>query len=216
MGSVTIDVYLRESDCDLRDLTYHARVSMNSARIRVSTRSVDPADADDFWRSATRPFFVTDRIDPDTSLEGSITALSIGTSLIGQTTFNAQKYTRNNRLIAESGLDDEYMVQVVLDGQLSGNADGVDFVARPGDVTFFDLGRTWTADAEAESTGRTITLLAPRSLVEAESKGRSLHGTVLRGVPAVVLAQCMQSVVLALPHLDPGAATGYEDVVASS
>ena len=178
MGSVTIDVYLRESDCDLRDLTYHARVSMNSARIRVSTRSVDPADADDFWRSATRPFFVTDRIDPDTSLEGSITALSIGTSLIGQTTFNAQKYTRNNRLIAESGLDDEYMVQVVLDGQLSGNADGVDFVARQGDVTFFDLGRTWTADAEAESTGRTITLLAPRSLVEAESKGRSLHGTV--------------------------------------
>ncbi|MFJ7724103.1 helix-turn-helix domain-containing protein, partial [Rhodococcus erythropolis] len=83
------------------------------------------------------------------------------------------------------------------------------------DVTFFDLGRTWTADAEAESTGRTITLLAPRSLVEAESKGRSLHGTVLRGVPAVVLAQCMQSVVLALPHLDPDAAAGYEDVVAS-
>ena len=215
MGSVTIGVYLRESDCDLRDLTYHARVSMNSARIRVSTRSVDPADADDFWRSATRPFFVTDRIDPDTSLEGSITALSIGTSLIGQTTFNTQKYTRNNRLIAESGLDDEYMVQVVLDGQLSGNADGVDFVARQGDVTFFDLGRTWTADAEAESTGRTITLLAPRSLVEAESKGRSLHGTVLRGVPAVLLAQCMQSVVLALPHLDPDAAAGYEDVVAS-
>ena len=79
------------SDCDLRDLTYHARVSMNSARIRVSTRSVDPADADDFWRSATRPFFVTDRIDPDTSLEGSITALSIGTSLIGQTTFNTHE-----------------------------------------------------------------------------------------------------------------------------
>ena len=122
MGSVTIDDYLRKSDCDLRDLTYYARVSMNSARIRVSTRSVDPEEADDFWRSATRPFFVTDRIDPDTPLEGSISALPIGSSLIGRTTFNAQKYTRNNRLIAESGLDDQYMVQVVLDGQLSGNA----------------------------------------------------------------------------------------------
>ncbi|WP_251011758.1 helix-turn-helix domain-containing protein [Rhodococcus erythropolis] len=188
---------------------------MNSARIRVSTRSVDPADADDFWRGATRPFFVTDPVGSDTPLQGSISALPIGTSLIGETTFNTQKYTRNNRLITESGLDDQYIVQVVVDGQLSGDADGVNFVARPGDVTFFDLGRTWTADAEAESTGRTITLLAPRSLVEAESKGRSLHGTVLSGVPAVVLAQCMQSVVLALPHLDPDAASGYEDVVAS-
>ncbi|MCD2105762.1 AraC family transcriptional regulator [Rhodococcus erythropolis] len=188
---------------------------MNSARIRVSTRSVDPEDADDFWRGATRPFFVTEPVGADTLLEGSISALPIGTSLIGETTFNAQKYTRNKIVIAESGLDDQYMIQVVLDGQVSGDAEGVDFVARPGDVTFLDLGRTWTADAEAEVTGRTITLLAPRSLVEAESKGRSLHGTVLRGVPAFVLAQCMQSVVLALPHLDPDAAAGYEDVVAS-
>ncbi|MDV6276809.1 AraC family transcriptional regulator [Rhodococcus erythropolis] len=186
---------------------------MNSARIRVSTRSVAPADADDFWRGATRPFFVTEPVGADTPLEGSISALPIGTSLIGETTFNAQKYTRNKIVVAESGLDDQYMIQVVLDGQVSGDAEGVDFVARPGDVTFFDLGRTWTAEAEA--TGRTITLLAPRSLVEAESKGRSLHGTVLRGVPAFVLAQCMQSVVLALPHLDPDAAAGYEDVVAS-
>ncbi|MFC8931510.1 helix-turn-helix domain-containing protein [Rhodococcus sp. NPDC057135] len=188
---------------------------MNSARIRVSTRSVAPADADDFWRGATRPFFVTEPVGADTPLEGSISALPIGTSLIGKTTFNAQKYTRNKIVIAESGLDDQYMIQVVLDGQVSGDAEGLDFVAHPGDVTFLDLGRTWTADAEAEVTGRTITLLAPRSLVEAESKGRSLHGTVLRGVPAFVLAQCMQSVVLALPHLDPDAAAGYEDVVAS-
>ncbi|MFD9680050.1 helix-turn-helix domain-containing protein [Rhodococcus sp. NPDC059969] len=190
-------------------------MSINSARIRVSTGSVDPADADDFWRDATRPFFVTEPVGADTPLEGSISALPIGTSLIGETTFNAQKYTRNKIVIAESGLDDQYMIQVVLDGQVSGDAEGVDFVARPGDVTFFDLGRTWTAAAEAEATGRTITLLAPRSLVEAESKGRSLHGTVLRGVPAYVLAQCLQSVVLALPHLDPDAAAGYEDVVAS-
>ncbi len=215
MGSVTIDVYLRESDCDLRDLTYHARVPMNSARIRVSTRSVGPADANDFWRVVTRPFFVTEPIGADTPLQGSISALPIGTSLIGETTFNAQKYNRSKVVIAESGLDDQYMIQVVLGGQVSGDADGVDFVARPGDIAFFDLGRTWTADVETEATGRTITLLAPRSLVEAESKGRSLHGTVLRGVPAVVLAQCMQSVVLALPHLDPDAAAGYEDVVAS-
>ncbi|MFD6512766.1 helix-turn-helix domain-containing protein [Rhodococcus sp. NPDC060176] len=190
-------------------------MSINSARIRVSTGSVAPADADDFWRDATRPFFVTEPVGADTPLEGSISALPIGTSLIGETTFNAQKYTRNKIVIAESGLDDQYMIQVVLDGQVSGDAEGVDFVARPGDVTFFDLGRTWTAAAEAEATGRTITLLAPRSLVEAESKGRSLHGTVLRGVPAYVLAQCLQSVVLALPHLDPDAAAGYEDVVAS-
>ncbi|MGW6658398.1 helix-turn-helix domain-containing protein [Rhodococcus sp. NPDC055024] len=190
-------------------------MSINSARIRVSTRSVDPADADDFWRGATRPFFVTEPVLADAPLEGSISALPIGTSLIGETTFNAQKYTRNKIVIAESGLDDQYMIQVVLDGQVSGDAEGVDFVARTGDVTFFDLGRTWTAAAEAEATGRTITLLAPRSLVEAESKGRSLHGTVLRGVPAFVLAQCLQSVVLALPHLDPDAAAGYEDVVAS-
>ena len=47
------------------------------------------------------------------------------------------------------------------------------------------------------------------------SHGRSLHGTVLTGMPAVVFSQCLQSISDALPHLDFAGAAQYENVVES-
>lgn len=190
---------------------------MDDLSIRVSTKFVDTTDGDDYWRAATRPFYVTERTNRDVPLQGAMTGSTVGTSLIGETTFNSQDYFRNRRLIAESELEDQYIVQAWISGEMIGNADGTDFSVQPSDVSFLDLGKPLRASALTDPgrAGRTITLLAPRALVEAASPGRSLHGTVLRGASAMVLTQCLQSVSRALPHLDKTAAAQYEDVIAA-
>ncbi|WP_260684459.1 helix-turn-helix domain-containing protein [Rhodococcus sp. KBS0724] len=190
---------------------------MNDPRIDVSTEFVDAADRDDYWRAATRPFYVTERSSRDAPLHGTMFGSATGTSLIGETTFSSQNYVRNRRLITESELDDHYLVQGWTAGAMSGDADGVDFLVQPHEVSFIDLGKPLRASVRTHPrrTARAISLVVPRSLVEAPSHGRSLHGTVLTGVPAVVFSQCLQSISEALPHLDFAAAAQYEDVVES-
>ncbi|MGC0362477.1 AraC-like DNA-binding protein [Rhodococcus sp. 27YEA15] len=192
-------------------------MSLNPAKINLSTDAVDPEDVSDYWRSATRPFFITEPAGLGRLLQGSITASPIGSTLIGETTFNSQNYIRNRALITESGLDDQYMIQAVVDGYLHGTTGNMTFVARPGDIVFFDLGRPWSARAEVDATrtGRTLSLLVPRLLMDAASDGRRLHGTVLHGTSAAVLARCLRSILRALPHLDTASAAGYENVVVS-
>lgn len=178
---------------------------------------MDAADRDDYWRAATRPFYVTERSSRDAPLHGTMFGSATGTSLIGETTFSSQNYVRNRRLITESELDDHYLVQGWTAGAMSGDADGVDFLVQPHEVSFIDLGKPLRASVRTHPrrTARAISLVVPRSLVEAPSHGRSLHGTVLTGVPAVVFSQCLQSISEALPHLDFAAAAQYEDVVES-
>ncbi len=190
---------------------------MSEPRIDISTGFVDAADRDDYWRAATRPFYVTDRAGRDIPLQGTMSGTATGTSLIGEVTFNSQNYLRNRRLIAESDLDDHYVVQAWTAGAMGGDADGIDFLARPNEVSFVDLGKPFRGSVRTHSqrTARAISLVVPRALVETSSHGRSLHGIVLTGTPALIFSQCLQSISDALPHLDSAAAAQYEDVVES-
>ncbi|WP_092806473.1 helix-turn-helix domain-containing protein [Rhodococcus globerulus] len=190
---------------------------MIEPRIDISTGFVDAADRDDYWRAATRPFYVTERAGRDVPLHGTMSGTATGTSLIGETTVNSQNYVRNRRLITESELDDHYVVQAWTAGAMGGDADGVDFLVQTNEVSVVDLGKPLRASVRThpQRTARTISLVVPRALVEASSHGRSLHGTVLTGMPAVVFSQCLQSISQALPHLDFAAVAQYENVVES-
>lgn len=177
----------------------------------LTTDVVDPQLRTDAWREITRPLFDTSPRLKKTLLEGSLTSRSIGGILIGPTTFNAQQYRRDQRIILRSGLD-SYLLQLFVEGALVGDCDGTAVSARPGDITVFDLARTFSSQV---SPGSTISLILPRARIEKAAGGRSLHGAVLAFENPVtrLLADFIVGLSNAAPDLDRSDAIAMEDAV---
>lgn len=144
----------------------------------LSTDMVDPHFRTEVWREITQPFFETTFVADDnvTMLEGSLRCRTVGTLLIGPTSFNRQNYSRDRRIISQSGLD-HYMLQLFVTGALEGDCDGQAIAVGPGDICVFDLARTLASRA---CPGSTISVMLPRERVDKVAGGRSLHGTVLK------------------------------------
>ena len=143
----------------------------------LSTDMVEPHLRTDFWREATRPYFdTTGHADSGGALEGSIRSRTLGSLLIGPTSFNQQQYRRDRRVILEGGLD-HYLLQLFVSGALQGDCEGRTVLVGPGDICAFDLTRTLDSRACA---GSTLSILLPRERVDRAANGRSLHGVVLK------------------------------------
>lgn len=154
--------------------------------VLLSTDLVEPGLRDEVWREIAKPYFEATQGDgdEDTTLEGSILSRSLSTMLVGATTFNGQRYSRDRRIVLQSGLD-HYLVQLFVSGSLLGDCDGRMISVDPGDIWVFDLARTFKGSARA---GSTISIVLPRERVDKAADGRSLHGVVLKaGVPVTRL-----------------------------
>lgn len=143
-----------------------------------STDMVEDKLRGEVWRSLLRPLYelLVDRDDPNYQLSGSVAARTSGSVQIWQSSFNTQKYTRTPRIIARSGLDN-YLLQIVVDGDLYGDFNGVDVIARPGDIVLIDLAKPIRCKSLA---GSRITLMIPREPLEKMIGWPDLHGRVLR------------------------------------
>lgn len=154
---------------------------MATGEVYVSTSMVDAEQRSDFWREVTRPIF--DVVSSDAGeprLEGSVRLRAVGSMLVGNTAFNAQRYERDRRMIVQSGLDD-YLIQILTSGWLKGDFGGRDVFAVEGDICILDLGQVLRSEVGAGSR-RTISL--PRAALAAATGHDNLHGTVLRfGAP---------------------------------
>ncbi len=144
----------------------------------LSTDLVEPRLRTEVWREITLPFFETmQRVgDTQATLEGSLRARTVGSLLIGPTTFNRQDYNRDRRIIRQGGLD-QYLVQLFVAGALEGDCEGQAMSVGSGDICVFDLARTFTSSACA---GSTISITLPREQIDKAASGRSLHGVVLK------------------------------------
>lgn len=145
----------------------------------VSTDLVDVGQRCDFWREITKPVFETQPCPEDRGLplEGSVRSHPIGPLLTASTTFNRQQYSRDRRIVLQSGLDG-YLVQLLTSGTLAGDFNGVDVSAGPGDIFIMDLARTLESRV---GEGSRITFSIPRQPLEKAVNWRNLHGTVLKG-----------------------------------
>lgn len=177
----------------------------------LTTDLVEPQLRTDAWREITRPLFETTPPVKQTPLEGSLRSMSVGEILIGPTTFNAQQYRRDRRTILRSGLD-SYLLQLFVEGALVGDCDGQGVLARPGDISVFDLARTFSSDV---TPGATISLILPRARIEKAAGGRSLHGVVLAFENPVtrLLADGIAGLSNAAPDLEGTDALAMEDAV---
>ncbi|WP_172980218.1 helix-turn-helix domain-containing protein [Tardiphaga sp. P9-11] len=144
----------------------------------LSTDMIETSLRTEVWREITRPYFeTTQSVDDSVStLEGSVRVRTAGTLLIGPTSFNRQHYSRDRRIIRQSGLD-QYLIQLFVAGALEGDCGGQAISVKPGDICVFDLARTFTSSACA---GSTMSITLPREQIDKAASGRSLHGVVLK------------------------------------
>ncbi|WP_179403190.1 helix-turn-helix domain-containing protein [Burkholderia guangdongensis] len=152
---------------------------MKYTELFISTDSVEPEQRNDFWREVTRPVCDTTLapLDADATLQGTIRTRPLGELVLGATTFNAQRYQRNRRVIVQGDLD-FYLLQMIVAGTLRGNFGDRSVSAGPGDICVVDLAQPYESEADA---GARLTVAVPRMHLEKALGNRNLHGLVLRG-----------------------------------
>lgn len=144
----------------------------------VSTDFVEERLRNDFWREASRPFYETTPIPGNKSgrLEGTIRSREIAGFTFASVTFNSQRYNRDRRIIAWSGLD-HFLVAVVKGGEIRGDVANNNLIARAGDICILDLAQVLQSDVSA---GGTLSTLIPRGMLAKATGHANLHGVVLQ------------------------------------
>ena len=92
----------------------------------------------EFWRAVLKPMYEITDENGNYQFSGSVVARSLGSIQIGATSFNSQNYKRAPKLIAQGGLN-QYVLQRITGGDLIGDFNGVEVVAKKGDVVVIDL-----------------------------------------------------------------------------
>ncbi|PCE29934.1 helix-turn-helix domain-containing protein [Burkholderia ubonensis] len=188
---------------------------MTQPEIIICTDAVEPGLRNDFWREVTLPVFDTTPLDDDANavLEGSIQSRLVGELLIGETSFNAQQYRRDRRVIAQGGLD-HYVIQAITAGSLKGVFGRRNVAAGPGDICVIDLAQTLDSRVEA---GATLTTSVPRKALEHALGRRDLHGAVLKaGRPMTkLLVDYLQGLKAVSARLSPSESFAAQDAMTS-
>ncbi len=131
------------------------------------------------WREAMTPLFL---IEPGTrdeapGFETSVVTRPVDQAVFGDATSEAQKFVRDARTVASTGID-HLLVQLYQRGGYRGETSRGQIAVRSGDISVLDLGQTFTTKAEKFSC---LSLMIPRSMIEPMvSDVGALHGTVLR------------------------------------
>jgi AraC-like DNA-binding protein len=132
----------------------------------------------DVWRRLMAPLFDVFPLGAgDGRLEGHLSLHGSGTSLAGISSFNAQRFMRDQRLVLASGLD-QYVIQLLLAGQIKSECAGETVEANVGDIIVLDLGKTMTGIVSRDAS--TVTLIVSRVNLDRATDGQSLHGKVIR------------------------------------
>lgn len=152
---------------------------MNSTgEIFISTDLVEDIHKSDFWREASRPFYeTTPEIGNESQgVEGTMRTRQVAELWIGSITFNAQRYNRDRRIIAESCLD-QYLIAVITAGEMTGDFAGTSVSARCGDICVLDLAQALKSEV---TTGGTLSALIPRRTLARATGHANLHGLLFK------------------------------------
>ncbi|PJO48245.1 helix-turn-helix domain-containing protein [Brucella pituitosa] len=163
----------------------HSKAAMNE-EILVSTNMVEESLRSDFWREASRPFYETTPIIGSNGgpLEGTIKSREVAGLTFATVSFNDQRYRRDRRIIAWSGLD-QFLVAVVTGGMIAGDFANTHLTAQTGDICILDLTQILQCEVSA---GGTLSALIPRGMLAKATGYSNLHGLVLKShLPMVTL-----------------------------
>ncbi|RQS68456.1 helix-turn-helix domain-containing protein [Burkholderia sp. Bp8963] len=188
---------------------------MTQPEIIISTDAVEPCLRNDFWREVTSPIFDTTPVDgtTNTPLFGTIRSRPVGGLLIGTVSFNAQRYRRDRRVIAQGGLD-HHLIQILTAGTMRGTFGRRSVTAEPGDICIMDFTQTFESRAD---TGARMTMAVPRKDLENALGRRNLHGAVLKaGAPMTqLLVDFLQGLRAVSARLSASEAFAAQDAMVS-
>ena len=163
------------------------------------------------WQHEVAQLFDTAPVDTPSSFEGAIDGYLLDGMLVARNEFSGQKYQRDRRLVARTGLD-AYLVQLYTAGGFDGYADGAEMSVRAGDVCVFDLTDTLATEAVQSAT---VSLVIPKLLVDRHWDARApVNGLVIGGDTA--LGQLMGAHLVALNKAMPSVTVGEAPVVAAT
>ncbi|ATA37633.1 AraC family transcriptional regulator [Brucella abortus] len=130
----------------------------------LSTDMVDATQRDDFWREAVKLIYDVMSSDDQSGkgFKGILRSQQFGTCLIGSATSNGQNYQRTPSIIAQSDMD-HYVLQAMIAGRMTGDFNGTNVSAKPGDIVILDLLQTVSSSVEA---GERITIVIQRGELE--------------------------------------------------
>ncbi|PRA80576.1 AraC family transcriptional regulator [Ochrobactrum sp. MYb29] len=163
----------------------HSKAAINED-ILISTDMVEKSLRSDFWREASRPFYETTPLIGSNggALEGTIKSREVAGLTFASVSFNDQRYKRDRRIIAWSGLD-QILVAVVTGGKIAGDFASTHITAQTGDICILDLTQTLQCEVSA---GGTLSALIPRGMLAKATGYSNLHGLVLKAqLPMVKL-----------------------------
>ena len=149
------------------------------------------------WRTAMA-FWHVDTADP-LAFEGRGRSWRVPPLLISDIHLGPLRYRRDDEQIRADQKDD-LTLQYLLSGHAVGQADGVDFTLRSGDIGLQDMSRPLTV---AAGTVHMLTVALPRAYLDDTLPGAEVHGTVLRGGVGALLAGFLADLPQALDDSSP-------------
>jgi AraC-like DNA-binding protein len=181
------------------------------AELHLAT--TEQPDAFDIWHAALAPLF-------DVSLEGEnataafrgdVTGFHLGDCLTFNNASVSQRLVRSHALARRSDTD-HIMIQSQTAGHYKADYSGRTVELRPGDIGFYDFGRT-SSSLDPDFTR--ITLIVPRNRLPARFRERNLHGVVLDGAKGStrLLAGYMKSLFETAEQLTTKEAAAAVDAV---
>ena len=147
-------------------------------KLFLSTDMVEEKLRYDYWRQVSSVIYDTTawNINGDQGLRGTASSRLFGSMVVGATTFNDQKCSRDLKIIARTSLE-LYIVQLVLSGEGQGDYNGADVNLRQGDILIHDLTQKMAGQVSA---GARLSIAVARSEIQRRVKRQNLHGLVLR------------------------------------
>ncbi|MDH7794954.1 MULTISPECIES: helix-turn-helix domain-containing protein [unclassified Beijerinckia] len=154
---------------------------MATDEVILSTNMVEPGLRTELCREMSRPFFeATPLAGRPAPLELSIRSQMIDRVMVADSLHGQQQYYRDRRRILKSGLD-QYFLRLFRTGTHEGACEDRMMSAGPGDIILFDLARPFEGRVDQ---GSMLSLLLPRAPIDRATRGRDLHGLILKaGAP---------------------------------
>lgn len=174
------------------------QASGNVPYSQFSTYGLPPDDAFAIWHESVSVMFDASRAgERDQPFEAQVDVFHLDDLLFSRTAFGAQRFLRTPRMLRRDGLD-HFLIQLYRSGGYRGEADGRPVTLAAGEISIIDLSKPLDTHA---SVSDTVSLVAPRHLLDSLLPGDYLHGLVLRGTAAAIYGDHLLALQHRLPTL---------------
>lgn len=166
-------------------------------QLLYDTREFAPDERFDRWRVGITDFAV-EELETDRPFDGRSLVTGLGSILISESELPPLRFVRDRAMILADG-HDHWTLSLVLEGSLSGHADGVPFHIGPGELLLLSHERP---SEVVGSRGRTMVFAFPHDAFKGIEAGAA-HGPLAAGAESELLVGFLRLLSSTLAGLGP-------------